>query len=63
MLKECVAAAKEEGDELAHRRLADLADVVETAANFYGQLRRLAGGGLKQFAKMGSMVTAKLVGR
>ena len=62
MLKECVAAAKEEGDELAHRRLADLADFVETTANFYGQLRRLPAGGLKQFAKMGSMVT-KLVGR
>ncbi len=62
MLKECVLAAKEEGDELAHRRLADLADFVETAANFYGQLRRLPAGGLKQFAKMGAMVT-KFVGR
>ena len=51
MLKECVLAAKEEGDELAHRRLADLADFVENGGEFLRAVRRLPAGGLKQFAK------------
>jgi DNA-binding transcriptional regulator GbsR (MarR family) len=62
VLKECVAEAKAENDELAHRRLADLAEFVETTSHFYSQLRRLPAGGLRQLAKMGSMVT-KLVGK
>jgi len=53
VLKECVQDAKNEGDELTHRRLADLAEFVELAGGFYTQMRKLPPGGLKQVAKMG----------
>ena len=61
VLKECTAAAKEEGDELSHQRLADLTEFIDTMAAWYGQLRRLPPGGWKQLAKMGGML-AKLAG-
>ena len=60
VLRECVAAAKDEGDELTHRRLVELTEFVEMAGGFYTQLRKLPPGGLKQVAKMGGMLS-KLV--
>ncbi len=65
VLKECVAAAKAEGDELATRRLADLADLadfVESMSGWYTQLRKLPPGGWKQMSKMGGALT-KLLGK
>jgi DNA-binding transcriptional regulator GbsR (MarR family) len=56
VLKECVAAAKQEGDELAHKRLSDLADFVESMSGWYVQLRKLPPGGWKKMAKMGGML-------
>src|SRR5262249_27692794 len=57
MLKDCVENARAEGDELATRRLAELADFVESMSSFYVQLRKLPPSSWKQFAKMGSAVT------
>jgi DNA-binding transcriptional regulator GbsR (MarR family) len=62
ILKECVAAAKEEGDELAHKRLADLADFVESMSGWYVQLRKLPPTGWKQMSRMGGALT-KLLGK
>lgn len=53
VLKECVAAAKGEGDELATRRLGELADFVESMSGWYVQLRKLPATGWRQMAKMG----------
>jgi DNA-binding transcriptional regulator GbsR (MarR family) len=61
LLRECVAAAKGENDELAHRRLAELSDFVDTMNGWYAQLRRLPPGGWKQLAKMGGALS-KLTG-
>ena len=60
VLKECVAAAAEEGDDLAHKRLAELTEFVETMAAWYGQVRRLPPGGWKRLAKMGGAITKML---
>ena len=62
VLRECVLAAKEEGDELAARRLAELSDFVDTMSTWYTQLRRLPPGGWKQLAKMGGAM-GKLLGK
>ena len=62
ILRQCAAEAKSENDELAQKRLAELADFVETMSDWYTQLRRLPPAGWKQFAKMGSAVT-KLLGK
>jgi DNA-binding transcriptional regulator GbsR (MarR family) len=61
-LKDCVAEAKHEDDELAHRRLAELAEFVETMSVWYTNVRRLPPSGWKQFAKMGAAV-GKLIGK
>lgn len=61
VLRECVAESKSENDELAHRRLAELADFVESMAAWYTQIRRLPPGGWKQMSKMGSALL-KLLG-
>ena len=62
VLRECVAVAKEEGDELAHKRLAELSEFVESMNGWYSQLRKLPPGGWKQLAKMGGAMT-KLLGK
>jgi len=62
VLKECVTAAKGEDDELAHRRLAELAEFAETMTGWYAQVRKLPAGGWKQMAKMGGVV-GKLFGK
>jgi DNA-binding transcriptional regulator GbsR (MarR family) len=62
VLRECVAAAKSEGDELAHARLAELADFVDSMCAWYSQLRRLPPGGWKQLARMGGALS-KLLGK
>ena len=62
LLKECVAAAKDEDDELSHKRLQELAEFLETLGDWYTQLRRLPPGGWKQLAKMGGAL-AKLIGK
>jgi DNA-binding transcriptional regulator GbsR (MarR family) len=62
VLRQCVEDAKGEGDELTHRRLAELADFVESMSTWYTQVRRLPASGWKQFARLGSAVT-KLVGK
>lgn len=62
VLKECVAASEGEGDELSHRRLAELAEFVESMSAWYTQVRRLPASGWRQFAKMGSAI-GKLVGK
>jgi DNA-binding transcriptional regulator GbsR (MarR family) len=62
ILKDCVATAKEEGDEMALRRLSELADFVETMTDWYSQLRKLPPGGWKQLARMGG-VLSKITGR
>jgi DNA-binding transcriptional regulator GbsR (MarR family) len=62
VLRECVAEAKKEDDELAHKRLAQLADFFEYMSNCYTNVRRLPPSGWKQFAKMGAAV-GKLIGR
>jgi hypothetical protein len=62
VLRECVNAAQEEGDELAHRRLSELADFVDSMSGWYSQLRKLPPGGWKQLAKMGGAMT-KLLGK
>ena len=62
VLRECVAASKGEEDELAHRRLAEMAEFVESMSAWYTQVRRLPVSGWKQFAKMGGMV-GKLIGK
>jgi DNA-binding transcriptional regulator GbsR (MarR family) len=61
VMKECVAQAAGEDDELAHRRLAELSDFIETMGAWYTQIRRLPPGGWKQLAKMGGVI-AKLTG-
>ena len=62
ILKDCAAAAKEEGDELAQRRLAELAEFVESMSDWYAQLRKLPPSGWKQLAKMGG-VLSKITGK
>jgi DNA-binding transcriptional regulator GbsR (MarR family) len=62
VLKDCVQQAKGENDELAHRRLAELAEFVETMSTWYTNVRRLPPSGWKQFAKMGAAV-GKLMGK
>jgi len=57
VLRACVDEAKEEGDELAYKRLAELADFVDTMSNWYVQLRKLPPGGWKKMAKMGSILS------
>jgi DNA-binding transcriptional regulator GbsR (MarR family) len=57
MLKDCVENARAEGDELATRRLAELADFVESMSSFYVQLRKLPPTSWKPFAKMGATVS------
>jgi DNA-binding transcriptional regulator GbsR (MarR family) len=61
ILKECTATARDEGDELAHRRLAELTDFVESMGGWYTQLRKLPPGGWKQLARMGGAIS-KLAG-
>jgi DNA-binding transcriptional regulator GbsR (MarR family) len=61
LLKEVTATAKTEGDELAHRRLAELTDFIDAMSGWYTQLRRLPPGGWKQLAKMGGALS-KLAG-
>jgi DNA-binding transcriptional regulator GbsR (MarR family) len=61
VLKECTLTAKDEGNELAHRRLAELTEFVDTMSTWYTQLRRLPPGGWKQLAKMGGALS-KLAG-
>jgi DNA-binding transcriptional regulator GbsR (MarR family) len=61
-LKECVEAARGENDELATRRLSELADFVETMSTWYTQVRRLPPSGWKQLARMGGAL-GKLLGK
>jgi DNA-binding transcriptional regulator GbsR (MarR family) len=61
-LKECVETARGENDELATRRLSELADFVETMATWYTQVRRLPPSGWKQLARMGGAL-GKLLGK
>jgi DNA-binding transcriptional regulator GbsR (MarR family) len=61
-LKECVEAARGENDELATRRLAELAEFVETMSTWYTQVRRLPPAGWKQLARMGGAL-GKLLGK
>jgi DNA-binding transcriptional regulator GbsR (MarR family) len=53
VLRECLEKSKSEGDELATRRLAELAEFVESMSGWYEQLRKFPPGGWKQMAKMG----------
>jgi DNA-binding transcriptional regulator GbsR (MarR family) len=62
ILKECVEESRADGDELAHRRLSELTEFVETMASWYTQIRRLPAGGWKQMAKMGGAV-ARMFGK
>jgi DNA-binding transcriptional regulator GbsR (MarR family) len=59
VLKECMELAEQEGDEIAHRRLADLTDFVEAMSSWYGQIRRLPTSGWKHLSRMsGSLLKA-----
>ena len=62
VLRECVAAAKADGEELTQRRLAELAEFMESMTAWYGQVRKLPPAGWRQLAKMGSAI-GKLIGR
>jgi DNA-binding transcriptional regulator GbsR (MarR family) len=55
VLRECAAAAKSEGDELAHKRLTELTEFVDLMSGWYSQLRKLPPAGWKQMAKMGAL--------
>jgi len=62
ILQECIDEAKTEGDALTQKRLADLADFMESMTGWYGQIRRLPASGWRQLAKLGAAVT-KLIGK
>jgi DNA-binding transcriptional regulator GbsR (MarR family) len=62
ILRQCVAEAKGENDALAHKRLSELADFVESMSHWYTNVRRLPASAWKQFAKMGGAVS-KILGR
>jgi DNA-binding transcriptional regulator GbsR (MarR family) len=62
VLRECVATAKADGEELAQRRLGELAEFMESMSGWYMQVRKLPPSGWRQLAKMGNAI-GKLIGR
>ncbi|HVX84495.1 MAG TPA: MarR family transcriptional regulator [Phycisphaerae bacterium] len=62
ILRECVATAKADKDELAQRRLSELAEFMESMSGWYGQVRKLPPAGWRQLARMGGAI-GKLIGR
>ncbi|MEM9020604.1 MAG: MarR family transcriptional regulator [Planctomycetota bacterium] len=67
LLRECVMQAEEqkaggqvEDEAYAHKRLAELLDLVETMGGWYGQVRSLPRKTLVKFLKMGSKLSKLL---